>query len=111
MKRCWTTVLAITIVQVALGALVYHPSFSKQTTEHSGHNVNVSFSTTENLYQLLMVLITPLTAIMLALLYLKTRQAGGEGIQESIEQFTAQDMPTTKWQSKMSSKLRNPSGI
>jgi hypothetical protein len=67
-----------------------------------GFNLSLSGGFT----QLLIILITPLTAIMTAQLYLKTREAGGEGVKESIQKFYAEEMPTSKWQQKMTSRIR-----
>ena len=105
MKRAWTTVLAISVVQVGLPAFIYKSIIHldiKATSEEAHVNFNVS----GNLSQLLIVLITPLTAIIISLLYLKTRQAGGEGVKEAIEEFTSHEMPSSKWQSKMKSGSR-----
>lgn len=47
----------------------------------------------------------PVTAIMASLLYLKTRQAGGESLQDASDQFEALDIPRSKWQARMKSRL------
>jgi hypothetical protein len=54
--------------------------------------------------QLLNVLVTPLTAIMASLLYLRTRQAGGESLRDASDQFDALDIPRSKWQARMRSR-------
>ena len=51
------------------------------------------------------VLITPLVAIFTALLYLKTRLAGGESLHEVLEEIDEQDVPTTRWQQRMRQRL------
>jgi len=50
------------------------------------------------------VFITPVTAIMVSLLYLKTRKAGGESLRDASEQFEALDIPRSKWQQRMKSR-------
>lgn len=44
------------------------------------------------------------TSIILALLYLKTRQAGGESMQDLLEQFE-EDRPKSKWQQRVQDRL------
>ncbi|HZS46945.1 MAG TPA: serine/threonine-protein kinase [Blastocatellia bacterium] len=105
MKRSWTTVLIITFIQMSLPMLVNRASIDLKY-HASSNSFDFNLVQHGNLSQLLIILITPLTATMISLLYLKTRQAGGEGIRESIEQFTAHEMPSTKWQSKMISRLK-----
>ena len=61
--------------------------------------------TLDGKYQLLNVFITPLTAIMISLLYLKTRRAGGESLRDASDQFEALDKPRSNWQLRMKSRL------
>jgi hypothetical protein len=50
--------------------------------------------------------ILPLIATMTALLYLKTRQIGGETLKEVLSQFEEEDVPRTKWQMRMRERLQ-----
>ena len=107
-RRSWGTVLVITMLQFALPILVWVASvdsdFTFRVDEHFNlkeFSFNFSYSGTSSLYQLLNVGITPLTAIMTALLYLKTRRAGGESLRDAIDQFDALEIPRSKWQSRM----------
>jgi hypothetical protein len=56
---------------------------------------------------LLNVFVTPVTAIMASLLYIKTRQAGGESLKDASDQFEALDIPRSKWQARMKSRWTN----
>jgi serine/threonine protein kinase len=58
------------------------------------------------------VFIIPLSATLTALLYLKTRQAGGETLSEMLSQFESEDVPRTRWQMRMRERtsLPTPSG-
>jgi serine/threonine protein kinase len=56
------------------------------------------------LYQLLNVFVTPLTSIMTALVYLKTRQAGGESLADAVQRFDALEMPRARWEARMRSR-------
>jgi len=47
------------------------------------------------------VFITPLTAIMISLLYVKTRKAVGESLKDASSSFEARDVARSKWQTKM----------
>lgn len=43
--------------------------------------------------------------IMVSLLYLKTRRAGGESLRDATVQFDALDIPRSKWQARMRSRV------
>jgi hypothetical protein len=45
------------------------------------------------------------TAIIVALLYLKTRQAGGEPLQDLLARFEDADKPRKKWQERVRQRL------
>ncbi len=63
----------------------------------------------ETLTTLLMLpiqlLILPLSSIIVALLYLKTRQVGGESLQDLLTQFEETDQPKTNWQKRVHERL------
>lgn len=50
------------------------------------------------------ILVTSFTSIIIALLYLKTRQAGGESMQDLLEQFE-EERPKSKWQERVQQRL------
>ncbi len=112
MKRSWQTVLIITVLQFALPILVWYASIDSSFTLNLGDDFTLkgfgfsfSMSGVSACYQLLNLFITPLTAIMTALLYLKTRHAGGESLSDAAEQFEALDIPRSQWQSRMQSRF------
>lgn len=51
------------------------------------------------------ILIASLSAIIWALLYLKSRQAGGESMQDLMEKFEETDRPKKKWQERVRQRL------
>lgn len=53
----------------------------------------------------LQVVMTSFTAIIVALLYLKTRQAAGEPLQELLSNFEDVDQPRRKWQERVRQRL------
>jgi serine/threonine protein kinase len=59
----------------------------------------------DSLTTLSMVLLMPLISINVVLLYLKTRQAGGETIKETLAQFEEEEAPSRKWQMRMRERL------
>ncbi len=63
----------------------------------------------ESLTTLLMlpiqILLTSLSSIIIALLYLKTRQAGGENLQDLFIQFEETEHPRKKWQERVRNRL------
>ncbi len=65
--------------------------------------------TREGLTAILMLpfqlLIAPLSSIIVALLYLKTRQAGGESMQDLLGQFEESDKPRSNWQKRVRERL------
>ncbi len=53
----------------------------------------------------LQIITTSFTAIIIALLYLKTRQAGGENLKDLMEKFEENDQPRKKWQERVRQRL------
>jgi hypothetical protein len=51
------------------------------------------------------ILIASLWSIIAALLYLKTRQSGGESLQDLLTQFEEADRPRTNWQRRVHQRL------
>lgn len=51
------------------------------------------------------VVVASFTSIILALLYLKTRQTGGESMQDLLEQFEDAEAPKSKWQQRVQERL------
>jgi hypothetical protein len=110
-RRALTTVLTITVLQFALPLLVWHRAVTTSITFKLDDNYRpkelgfgFSMSGRSALYQLLNIFITPLTAIMISLLYLKTRKAGGESLKDASEQFETLEIRRSKWQARMRSR-------
>jgi len=51
------------------------------------------------------IVMTSFTAIIVALLYLKTRQAGGESLKDLLARFEESDEPLKKWQERVRERL------
>ncbi len=55
------------------------------------------------------ILMGSLSTILPALLYLKTRQAGGEGLKETLSEFDEEDASQQRhWQPRMRERLLTP---
>ena len=87
-RRVWTTAIVIAILQFTLPALVWIASADFDFILRFDDNwqpreirYGFSMSSGSLVYQLLNVVVTPLTGIMTAELYLKARHAGGERIE------------------------------
>ncbi|HEY3579826.1 MAG TPA: serine/threonine-protein kinase [Pyrinomonadaceae bacterium] len=113
-RRALGTVLVITLIQFALPILIGKASVATDLTlklnddfSPKQFGFNFSMSGGSVFFQLLNVFITPLTAIMASLLYLKTRKAGGESLRDASDQFATLDLPRSKWQARMKSRWTN----
>lgn len=51
------------------------------------------------------ILITSFTQVLMALMYVKTRQAGGEPMRDLLKQFEDDDKPQTHWQKRIQKRL------
>jgi hypothetical protein len=54
------------------------------------------------------VIVVPLTSIMMALLYLKMRQMGGESFAETLAQFETVEPVRSRWQQRMRLTVHTP---
>jgi len=112
-RRAILPVLVITIIQFLLPVLVWRAAVTTKIDLQLADDwspkqfgFNISLSGVSMFYQLLNIFVTPLTAIMIALLYLKTRKAGGESFSEQSERFEEMEMPRSQWQVRMRSRSR-----
>jgi serine/threonine protein kinase len=117
-RRSWPTVLVITTIQLALPVLVWTASIRLSVTLKldegfwpKEYGYGLSSSGSSALYQLLNVLVLPLASIMSALLYLKTRQAGGESLADAAVRFDALDAPRSRWQARMKTSRPSSHGL
>ncbi|HEV7643022.1 MAG TPA: serine/threonine-protein kinase [Pyrinomonadaceae bacterium] len=53
----------------------------------------------------IVIFITSFISVITALVYFKTRQAGGESMQDLLKQFEASDRPRRKWQERIRHRL------
>jgi hypothetical protein len=101
-------VLIISALQFALPVLVWIASFDANVTfeldeQWQLKEFGFGFATSAAVvrYQLLNIVVTPLAGTMTALLYLKTRHAGGESLRDAAERLAGVDIPRSRWQMRM----------
>jgi serine/threonine protein kinase len=59
----------------------------------------------------IMIFITSITSVITALLYFKTRQAGGESMQDLLAKFEDTEHPQSKWQHRIRERLQQSGRI
>ncbi|MEP6569715.1 MAG: protein kinase [Acidobacteriota bacterium] len=109
-SRSWRTIIIVLVLQfsipVIISVLLGKLTFIK-TTESGIHLANRSMS--HQIYQQLIglvnIVIVPLTSIVPALLYLKMRQLGGEGLSDVLAQIEDADDKRSEWQQRMRTRL------
>jgi serine/threonine protein kinase len=108
-RRSWRTVIAVAALQLAIpmfvGALAGALAGGNAPANTHGE-VTVSVRNLPGLLSpLANIIIVPLTSIMLALLYLKMRQMGGESLGETAAQFETVEPVRSRWQQRMRTRL------
>lgn len=104
------------------GAVAKESDEDSLNVEFGGQGVGVKFSNDQKdmsnrvkntvrdaLIQILwlpiQILFSSFSGIIVALLYLKTRQAGGESMQDLLKQFEETDQPRSRWQERVHRRL------
>jgi serine/threonine protein kinase len=107
-RRSWRTVISVAALQLAIPMLVGAVAGAiagGQSQDTHGAVVMSVRSVSGLVAPLANVIIVPLTSIMLALLYLKMRQMGGESLGETLEQFETVEPIRSRWQQRMRTRL------
>jgi serine/threonine protein kinase len=103
-KRSRPTVIAIICIQYLIPMFINSLVSTGIVTAFKGMNAghaNLVGALSRLIVAIFNILIIPLISILTALLYLKTRQMGGETLDGVLSQFEAEDIPHTKWQARM----------
>ena len=53
----------------------------------------------------ILILISSFNSVIAALIYFKTRQAGGESMQELLSKLNSANSPTSNWQKRVNERL------
>jgi serine/threonine protein kinase len=75
-------------------------------TQHSSLGVELLKILNESATILSNIFALPLVAVMTALLYLKSRQAGGESLKETLAEFEEEEKLYSDWQTRLYQSLR-----
>jgi serine/threonine protein kinase len=100
----WAMPRITSLLTLALVVSIFKVGMVQKTPELVGGIVEVVVA-------VLRILFTPLISTLTALLYLKTRQMGGETLKEALSQFEEEDTPRSKWQQRMREHLRSSSHV
>jgi serine/threonine protein kinase len=109
-KRSKRTVVTVILIQIItpflMGALIGFLAVSVIKAYNPG---GLHVNTFNNLFQLaqipLTLVLAAFSSIVTALLYWKTRLAGGETLREAFREFEAEEMPDRNWQKRMRERL------
>lgn len=108
-KRCWRSILVILCLQWAIPtaatSLVAVPLALALKMAQTPRAPVLTGRATTLFTVILNTIVVPLIATMMALVYLKARQIGGETLGEVLSQFEEEDTPRTKWQMRMRERL------
>lgn len=108
-SRSWRTVIAVAALQLCIpfvvGALAGALTGGKGATNTNGEVVVSVRNFAGLLAPLANLVVVPLTSIMMALLYLKMRQMGGESLGETLTQFETVEPVRSRWQRRMRTRL------
>ncbi len=82
---------------------------NKSDSEEKSMSRRIAQSLNEGIFELIWtpiaLLISSFTSVITALIYFKTRQAGGESMQELLSKLDDADQPQTKWQKRVKERL------
>lgn len=77
----------------------------KEKNKRMEKRVGIGTAIFEIIWMPLILLLSSFTAIITALLYFKTRQAGGESMQDLLAKFEDSEHPQSKWQHRIRERL------
>ena len=107
--RSWRTVIAVAALQLCIpfvvGAVAGALAGGKAAANTNGEVVVSIRNLPGLLAPLANLVVVPLTSIMMALLYLKMRQMGGESLGETLTQFETVEPVRSRWQQRMRTRL------
>lgn len=114
-KRSRRTVIAVIFIQMIVPFILSMISslllLAVVTALHGGELKGMAeiYGISQKLVTLpITILLTPLTSVVTALLYWKARLAGGETLRQAFIQFAEEEVPASKWQQRMRTRLHLP---
>lgn len=110
-KRSRRSVFLVVLIQFAIPFIISFIAGIEMglVSQHSNLNVELLKVLSESATILLNILALPLVAIMMALLYLKSRQSGGESVKETLAEFEEEEQLHSNWQTRLYRSLKTNS--
>jgi serine/threonine protein kinase len=110
-KRSRRSVFLVVLVQFAIPFVISFIAGIEMTyiSKYSNLNVELLKALSESATILLNILALPMVAIMMALLYVKSRQAGGESVKATLAEFEEEEQLHSNWQSRLYHSLKTSS--
>jgi serine/threonine protein kinase len=107
-KRARRSVFLVVFIQFAVPFIISFIAGIEMTyiSQYSNLNVELLKVLSESATILLNIFALPMVAIMTALLYLKSRQAGGESVKETLAEFEEEEQLYSNWQSRLYHSLK-----
>jgi hypothetical protein len=107
-KRSSRTVLFVVLIQFGIPFVISFITGIEMAliTKHSSLGVELLKILSEGATILSNIFALPLVAIMTALLYLKSRQAGGESLKETLDEFEEEEKLYSDWQTRLYRSLK-----
>jgi serine/threonine protein kinase len=110
-KRSRRTVVFVVLIQFGIPFLISFITGIEMAliSQHSSLGVELLKIVSESATILSNIFALPLVAIMTALLYLKSRQAGGESLKETLAEFEEEEQLYSDWQTRLYRSLKTNS--
>jgi serine/threonine protein kinase len=110
-KRSRRSVVLVVSIQFAIPFIISFIAGIEMTyiSQYSNLNVVLLKALSESAPILLNIFALPMVAIMTALLYLRSRQAGGESVKATLAEFEEEEQLHSNWQSRLYRSLKTNS--
>jgi serine/threonine protein kinase len=104
-RRSRRTVVAVVFLQLVIPLIVSSLAASLVGFSNKGGGGRMLKKVYSHALALLNIVIVPLISIIVALLYMKLRQIGGELLKDTLEQLESDELPRRRWQQRMKVSL------
>ncbi len=106
--RVWRTLFLVVILQfgIPLGIAWFTGFEIAEIADAEGVDYRIYRDIGESVSILSNLFLMPLTSIVTALLYMKARQAGGESLKATLEQFAEEENCASDWQSRLHRSMK-----
>lgn len=108
-RRSLRTVIAVIFIHIGVPIILASTTAFLVFSVFKALKVEIHSETFNLIYQLVFfpvsVVLASLASIVTALLYLKTRQTGGETLDEALGKFEEEELPRSNWELRMRERL------